>query len=122
MSDLSKSIKSYLLTFPALREHVANRIHFDFLPAPGKGVSIVIEETFGDHEHQLSGAAGIYSAEARITVYSHDPLLRTTVAEIVRDKLQGFRGTAGSEFIHSCELSFRDKRVIPGDQFGVRSI
>ncbi len=120
MSDISKGLRTYLLSKSAIRESVDNRIHYDFFPAPGKTPAIVIEEITAEHHHQLSGGAGAYDVSVRITVVSADPLKRSVIGNQLRDVLQGLRGTVGSERVESCELRSHDKRADPGDIHGIR--
>lgn len=120
MSDIQKSLRTYLLSKTAVRNRVGERIHFDFLPPPAKTPAIVIEEFATDHYHQLSGAAGIYEATVRITVYSADRSESNAVGEVVRANVQGYRGTAGTDTVESVRLDSRVKDALPGNQFDVR--
>jgi hypothetical protein len=66
--------------------------------------------------HTISASAGFVESLVEFTCFSATRLEAESVGEAVRQALQGYTGTAGSETIKSCILESRDSGyLVPAD-------
>lgn len=112
MSDLGAGIRTYLLTKSAVTTLVSSRIYPDVLPQNATFPAVVYVEFATDHEHQLSGAAGLYHQRMFLDCYASTRTAANSLAEAIRAVLHGYWGAAGSETIRSAQLEGRVKDVV----------
>lgn len=65
---------------------------------------ITIHQVSGDHEHHMLAATGKAIGRVQINCYASTPVGSETLAEAVRQSLDGFRGLMGSTFVSMCHL------------------
>lgn len=115
-NDILVADRAYLLADSDIAAEVGTRIYPDALP-PGydvtDGPAIVLIDISGGAEHHLDGALG--QAEARIEhdCYAATAITAQKVRELVRQRLAGYRGAMGDEFVQFAEEDGRTGRYEP---------
>lgn len=108
MSDISSGLITYLESKTAVTDIVGTgdnaRIFPDRIPKDPTYPLVVVDEFASTHDHDLSGASGIYHPRISVDCYDQTSGDAQTLAEAVRGVMQGYRGAMGVEFVHSCEL------------------
>jgi len=104
MANTGSNIRTYLLTKSAITDLVATRIRPDVLAQGDALPAIIYTELYTNHQHTLTGAAGIEECLLELMCYSSTRAQADSLADLVRQQLQGFRGTAGAVEIISCLL------------------
>lgn len=112
MSDLLAAMVTYLRTKTDVTDLTSTRIRPDVLKQNETLPAIAIDEFATTHENVLSGAAGIYASRVRVDCYAQTRTGANSLAEEVREELQGYRGAMGSEFVHSVQLDGRIKDIV----------
>ena len=112
MSDIDKALISHLGSKAAVTAITTN-ISSDRIPQASSLPAITVSEFATTHEHLLNGnAAGIYRSRVRINCYASSRDVANQLGEAVRASLQGFRGSMGSEYVHTCSLDGRIKDML----------
>ncbi len=106
---IETALYSYLSTKAEVTAAVSTRI-FPQVAAEGTIYPFVVYSVISDNpEHDMDGAVGLTSINMQIDVWSETIALRMSIAEIIRNVLDGFRGNMGTEnlYIQSCFLDNR---------------
>lgn len=85
---------------------VSTRIYNSVAPEGSALPFIVLEQIGGDRDHHTGGANGLTRREFQITSYDDKPNDAETLAEAIRDALDGFRGTMGTTDTENVRGSF----------------
>ena len=104
MANTGSNIRTYLLTKSAITDLVSTRIRPDLLAQSDSLPAIVYSEIFTNHQHTLTAAAGIEECMLELMCYSSTRTEADSLADLVRQQLQGYRGTAGSVEVISSKL------------------
>lgn len=112
MSDIGTAVRAYLIAQSGVSNLAGTRVFPDVLPQNVKFPAIACEEFSSTHEHQLSGASGVYHPRVRIDCYAETRIAATNLGNAVRAEMQGYRGDMGTEFVHSSLLDGQIKDVI----------
>lgn len=116
MSAVCSGLRTYLLTITGVTDLVSTRIRPDALTQNETFPAVVLSETRSDHIHTISASAGFVESLIEFACFSATRLEAESVGEAVRQALQGYTGTAGSETIKSCILESRDSGyLVPAD-------
>lgn len=70
----------------------------DSLPA------VVLHKISGDHEHHMLSATGKVQGRIQVDAQAASPVAAETLAESIRQEMDGFRGLMGSTFVSTCHL------------------
>lgn len=130
MTYLVRDIRDHLDGSQAIRNEVSNRIFPDRIPQklrddsgnvlPSAFPCIVIGEISGVPEYTLAGEAGVHMSTVQVDVWTDGrkgPQETKDIAELVRNRLSGYRGTLGTG-VHArnCMLVRNDtSTVAPAD-------
>lgn len=109
---IRQSLRTYLVTQAAIAAKVtANgkvHIYWTHLPQLPHGqafpLCLVYRRATGGHKHDLDGAAGFAAPLFDLDVWGEDSVEVETLGELVREALQGFRGTMGADTIQRLTL------------------
>ena len=104
MATTGSNIRTYLLTKSAITDVVATRIRPDVLAQGDSLPAMVYLELYTSHVHTLAAAAGIEECMLEFACYSETRVEADSLADLVRQQLQGYRGTAGSVEVISSTL------------------
>lgn len=104
MVTTGSNIRTYLLTKSAITDLVGTRLRPDLLAQSDALPAITYTEMYTTHLYTLSAAAGIEECMLELMIYSNTRAEADSIADTVRQQLQGFRGTAGSIEVISCQL------------------
>lgn len=95
--SVRKAIYQRLRDASAISAIVSTRLYHDWAPASaqGAGAYLVISIPSQGHVHHLKGASGLSLPRLQIDCYADDPIDVETLAEAVRNNLDGVHGTVG---------------------------
>lgn len=117
MANIAPDVRTYLLTKSTISGVVGTRIYANKLPE--KNVTypcIVMALVTQLPQHHLQGGAGYAESRVQLDVYSTTAAARDSLAEALRDELQGYSGAMGSSTVSSCVCrSIRDLYEEPID-------
>ena len=104
MATTGSNIRTYLLTKSAVTDVIGTRLRPDVLAQSDSLPAATYSELFTNHSHTISGAAGIEDCTLEIVCSSTTRTQADSLADTIRQQLQGYRGTAGSVEVMSCQL------------------
>jgi len=104
MANTGSNIRTYLLTKSAITDVVSTRMRPDVLAQSDSLPAMTYSELYTNHSHTIGAAAGIEECMLEIMCYSETRTQAGSLADLVRQQLQGYRGTAGSVEVTSSQL------------------
>lgn len=99
---IESSLRTYLLTKSGITNLVSTRIYPLARPQNSALPAIVYQRITGGHEHMIAGAAGNANPVIQIDCLAASYSAAKSVAEQVRQALQGYSGAMGSDTVHAC--------------------
>lgn len=99
-------LKEFLQDSDAIRNRVGSRFGAGYLKQGLRGDSIVLQEISSTPAHHLQGEAGIEEKVVQVDCYSDTPRKAESLAQLVRNRLSGYRGSIGKTDPQHCQ-SFR---------------
>jgi hypothetical protein len=125
MAVLETGLYTYLAASTPITALVSDRIFPNAIP-PGEAFPCVtFNRIGGEQPHHMTAAAVIQSARIQVDCWGKDPdgdgyEDAATIAEAIRNRLDGYRGSMGSVTVRTCHLdSQRDDYEAPTDGSGV---
>lgn len=100
-------LKTHLLGKVGLTSKIGERIYINRAPDRTAFPYILASVVSGQPAYSLAGETGTAQPIIQITAWARDPngpFQADQVAELVRDKISGFRGSWGNTFVSSCIL------------------
>lgn len=126
MTYLVRDVRNHLDGSQAIRNEISDRIFPDRIPQrlyddQGRPRDtafpcIVLTEISGVPEYTLAGEAGVHMSTIQVDVYTRKgPQETKDIAELVRNRLSGYRGTLGTDGCHArnCMLVRNDTSTTP---------
>lgn len=105
MADLGKGIRTYLLNQTSITDLVSTRIYPSTFPEgvifPAVRYTIVSQF----RQQLVGGASGMVESSVQFDVYASTHISANQIAEALREVLQGFSGSMGSEYVWSVQMS-----------------
>jgi hypothetical protein len=101
------ALRTHLLSFTDLTNKIGARVFINRAPDKTPVPYILISSFAGDTPYSLQGEVGIGQPMIQVAVWDRDPNgpdKVTTVVELVRDKMSGWRGEWGDVFVCDCSL------------------
>jgi len=89
---IEQSLYQYLSGIEAITNIVGTSIYHHHLPQSAEFPVLTFQLISSRHEHDLLGAAGIVTARYQVDCWSYSLSEAATMAEAVRQALQGFSG------------------------------
>jgi hypothetical protein len=86
---------------------------------------MVLSLVSGDHAHHMQAASGRVVGRIQIEGYANTSLAATNLMELVRQRMDGFRGTIQGVYINTLHLDTERAFYLPpadGSQVGTHSI
>lgn len=97
MIDYRAGLREFLLGLSAISTLVdAERIYAVTVPQNERQDSIAIAEISGTGHHHMQGASAIGERRVQIDCWAQDPDRARTLANLVQDRIDGYRGPMGS--------------------------
>lgn len=107
---------SYLIGQSTITALVGTRVYPLHLPQNPTLPALTMEQTQAEYEYCITGSANWAAPTIRISVYSESLPEIATIAEALRNVLQGYKGTMGAIRIHYCTLTnTEDEAFTPDD-------
>lgn len=100
-------LRSHLLSFVDLTNKIGDRVYINRAPDKTPTPYMIVSMVSGDVPYSLQGEVGTVQPMIQIAVWERDPngpFKADQVAELVRDKLSGWRGNWGDTFVCDCSL------------------
>lgn len=99
---LEAELRTYTLAGAAVAGLVGTRMHARMLPQAPTLPAIVYQRIDTRRLHDLAGPDGLPRARMQVTCWGSTPAVAYSVASVVRERLDGFKGTWGTLTIGSC--------------------
>lgn len=99
---LEAELRTYTLAGAAVAGLVGTRMHARMLPQAPTLPAIVYQRVDTRRQHDLAGPDGLPRLRMQVTCWGSTPAVAYSVASVVRERLDGFRGTWGTLTIGSC--------------------
>lgn len=92
---IEKDLKTFFDGSAAITDIVAGRIYAGHVPQGVKGAVIVLRNQSPEHFYTLTNEADATRAVVQIDCYGKTATQADNLGEVVRNRLSGYRGTAG---------------------------
>ena len=99
---LEAELRTYTLAGAAVAALVGTRMHARMLPQAPTLPAIVYQRISTRRLHDMAGPDGLPQARMQVTCWGGTPAVAYSVASVVRERLDGFKGTWGTLTIGSC--------------------
>lgn len=96
MKDIRKALRSFLLADAAIVAVVVDRVYALRIPQGVNASSIVVTRVSGPGDYHMDGPSGLISARIQIDAWAATADAATTLANLVKDRIDGYRGTMGT--------------------------
>jgi hypothetical protein len=97
LKDLYPALRAFMLADSALSSAVGGtRIHVDEMPQGQITASVVLTEISNQGDHHNEGPSGLSRPRVQITSWAQDRDAARALSLLVKDRLDGYRGTMGS--------------------------
>lgn len=103
---MEKAVYTYLTSKSAITDLVGTRVYPHHLPQSNTVYpALTIQLIDSQHVHHLQGASGVATARVQIDCWSDMLSEVVTLAEAVRNAMQGFSGTMDGVNVHFIQLA-----------------
>jgi hypothetical protein len=96
MKDIRPALRSFLLGSAPIAAVVASRIYPIKLPQGITAASVVYSRISGAGDYHLQGLSGFASHRFQIDAWAPTADAATSLADLVRDRIDGYRGDMGT--------------------------
>ena len=103
--SIRTDLRTYLLSKTGITTLIGQRIFACRRPQNVTGDALCFWRTSGGHDHNLQGSSGTAIPTFALEVLSTDYMAADTIAEAVRQAMQGFSGSMGSTVVKSVILA-----------------
>src|ERR1044072_9333300 len=97
MKDIRPALRSFLLGSAPIAAMVAARVYPIKLPQGTTGASIVYTRVSGQGDYHLHALSRFASHRFQIDAWSPTADGATSLADLIRDRIDGYRGDMGSD-------------------------
>jgi len=104
MATTGSNIRTYLLTKSAITDLIGTRLRPSSLAQTDTLPAMTYQELFTNHSYTLNSAAGIEECWLELVCFASTRTATDNLADVLRQQLQGFRGTAGNVEVISSQL------------------
>jgi hypothetical protein len=96
VKDIRKAIRSFLLADAPIVAVVVDRVYALRIPQGIKVSSIVMTRVSGPGDYHMDGPSGLINARIQIDAWAPTADAAASLANLVKDRLDGYRGTMGT--------------------------
>lgn len=100
MLDIRQSFRPFLLEDAAIAAIVVDRVYSIRIPQGVRASSIVFTRVSGAGDYHLAGPSGIINVRMQVDAWAITPDAAVTLANLVKDRLDGYRGLMGAVMVH----------------------
>lgn len=104
MSDIKEAIRTRILADAGIAAIVGSRLSFGSSDQGDGKPRVVINQIFGEHPHHLLAAAGVAKGFFQISCFAGSSVTASQVMELIRLRMDGFRGMIGEVEVQMCHL------------------
>jgi hypothetical protein len=97
MKDIRPALRSFLLGSPGIAAVVAARVYPIKLPQGTTAASIVYNRISGVGDYHMQGLSGFAKHRYQIDVWAPTAEVATTLADLIRDRIDGYQGPMGAD-------------------------
>jgi hypothetical protein len=97
MKDIRPALRSFLLGSPEIAAIVAARLYPIKLPQGTTAASIVYNRISGAGDYHMQGLSGFAKHRYQIDAWAPTAEVATTLADLIRDRIDGYQGPMGSD-------------------------
>lgn len=97
--SLMTDLRTRLVSDPAINAAVGTRIRMNRSEQSDALPRVVIRQISANHEHHMTAATGKAIARVQIDCHASSPVQAESIAESIRQSLDGFRGLMGSTYV-----------------------
>jgi uncharacterized protein DUF3168 len=101
---IEASLETYLKNNAGIAALVASRIYPQLIPENPTYPAISYEKTSGEHERSLTGSSGLAMADFELECWAKTYGGAKSVADAVRNALDGFSGMMGTDAVSEVHL------------------
>jgi hypothetical protein len=112
---IRSSLRTYLLAQAPLAALIGDRLYPVACPETATLPAVTYRRASGGHLHNLTSASGAAIPEFELVVWAETYEDADEVAEAIRQEMQGFRGTMGSDAVKSVILDDEDDSIAEPD-------
>lgn len=105
---IEHQLKEYFADSDAIRDRVGSRIYPGRALQGIKGETLIIQEITSQPVYDLTNEAGQHDKSVQVDCYAATPRSAASLAELVRNRLSGYRGTIGTTnpiTVQSCRIT-----------------
>lgn len=102
MATLEAELRTYTLAGATVAGLVGTRMHARMLPQTPTLPAVVYQRIDTRRQHDLAGPDGLPRARMQVTCWGETPAVAYSVADAVRKRLDGVKGTWGTVAIGAC--------------------
>ena len=122
---IETDIRTFLLADTDIAAVVSTRVFGGKVPQGTTGAVIVLRNISGNRHYHLTNEATARESLVQIDCYQSSMTLADALAELVRNRLSGYRGAAGSTTVQAAtiisERAFREEPQNASDRWIYRS-
>lgn len=96
MKDIRKALRTFLLADASIVAVVVDRVYALRIPQGVKSSSIVVTRVSGPGDYHMDGPSGLMNARIQIDAWATTADAAATLANLVKDRIDGYRGAMGS--------------------------
>jgi hypothetical protein len=97
MKDIRPALRSFLLGYSPISSLVGERVFPIKLPQGTTADSIVYNRISGVGDYHLQGLSGFANNRIQIDAWASTADKATTLADLIRDRIDGYRGEMGTD-------------------------
>lgn len=113
MTNIAQDLRTYIAGTTAISSLVSTRVHYAQLPQSSVYPHIWFRVTSDEIPRTMDGAGGIHEAYFDLECAGTTPASAQSVADAVVTRLDGYKGTVGSETAAGIFLSGKSDEYIP---------
>jgi len=101
---IEKDIKKHLHASSNIRNVVGNRIFAGRAGQTARGALLIVRNITSERFYSLSSEVAAKSSVLQVDCYEDSAVKAYDLSELVRNRLSGYRGTAGDAEIHDTQI------------------
>jgi len=108
MKRIEKALRTFWMADNDIRDRVSDRIYSGRVPENAIYPNIILTTISTNRQYSVGGEADILSSIVQCHIHGDTVGDVDDIAELVRNRISGYRGTAGDESIRECTIIRED--------------